>query len=291
MISVVIPLYNKEKTVARAVRSVLAQTFQDFEIVVVNDGSTDNSPQVVTGIGDSRIRLVQQANAGVSVARNRGVAEARSEIVAFLDADDEWLPEFLEAVRGLAEAHPGSEMFATSYFKVGFDGQRRPAAASETDLSDYFRVASSSEPPIHASAVAVKKRALEAIGGFPVGVHSGEDLLTWARLVVRAPVAYRAEPLSVFHRNKPIQRRPSEDDTVGRELRELWPVGPLSLRRYTGLWHKMRARMFLLMGERGNALREVARSLGCHLWQPKLLSFAVLTLLPAGVARRVFGRS
>jgi glycosyltransferase involved in cell wall biosynthesis len=290
VISVVIPLFNKEATIARALRSVLAQTFQDFEVIVVNDGSTDNGPRLVAG--DPRIRLVNQANAGVAAARNRGVAETRGEIVAFLDADDEWLPGFLETVCSLMRAHPDSEMFATSYFKVGPDGQRRPARLSDANLLDYFRVASASEPPVNASCVAIRKRALEEVGGFPVGITSGEDLLTWARLAARAPVAYRAEPLAVFYRDGDEAmtgiptRFPDRDDPVGRGLREL-PQRP-SLREYRALWHKMRARVFLVWGERGQALGEVWQSLGCKPWQPRLYLYLALALLPLRWVRRLF---
>lgn len=299
MISVVIPLYNKEKTVARALRSVLAQTFQDFEVVVVNDGSTDNSVQVVASIGgDPRIKLVNQPNAGVAAARNRGVAEAHGEVVAFLDADDEWLPGFLETVRGLVAAHPQSDIFATSYFKVGPDGQRRPTMLASADLSDYFRVASSSEPPVNASCVAIKKHALEEIGGFPVGIRSGEDLLTWARLAVRGLVAYRAEPLAVFYRDGgeavtgTPTRFPDEGDPVGQGLRELLATVSVSQREslqdYRALWHKMRARVFLVWGERRQALGEVRRSLACKPWQPRLYRYVVLAVLPVRWVRRLF---
>lgn len=280
MISVVIPLFNKEATIERSLRSVLAQTFQDFEILVVNDGSTDGGSQLVAG--NPRVRLVNQPNAGVAAARNRGIAEARGEIVAFLDADDEWLPEFLATVDGLAAARPEAGMFGTSYLY-----ESRPAVLSDATMPDYFRVATESAPPINASAVAVRKAALAAVGGFPVGVKSGEDLLTWARLAARFPLAYDARPLAVIHDAAPVWRRPDDGDPVGCGLRELWPVGPRSLRRYTGLWHKMRAKMFLLLGERRNALREASRSLACAPWQPKLLVFVVLALLPTKMVRRV----
>ena len=92
MISVVIPLYNKEKQIANTLRSVFAQTYTDYEIIVVNDGSTDNSVAVVESLNDPRIRLIHQKNAGVSAARNRGIEEARGEYIALLDGDDEWKP-------------------------------------------------------------------------------------------------------------------------------------------------------------------------------------------------------
>src|ERR671936_1110009 len=113
-VSVVIPLYNKERDVGRAVASVLAQTFADFEVVVVDDGSTDGGPRVVAAFPDPRIRLVSQVNAGAAAARNRGTACARAGLVAFLDADDQWEPAFLETVIGLRSRFQSCEVFANS---------------------------------------------------------------------------------------------------------------------------------------------------------------------------------
>jgi glycosyltransferase involved in cell wall biosynthesis len=96
MVSVIIPLYNKRSFVDRAIDSIFAQTFQDFEIVVVDDGSTDNGPEIVKCYKDSRMRLIHQPNAGPGAARNTGVRQSSSPYVAFLDADDEWLPDFLQ---------------------------------------------------------------------------------------------------------------------------------------------------------------------------------------------------
>ena len=125
MISVVIPLYNKEAIVEQSLQSVLSQDFDDFEVVVVDDGSTDRSVEIVRGINAPRIRLVSQTNGGPSKARNTGVREAKGEWVLFLDADDELLPGALEHFYQLKEAQPHHEMFCCSSYCVDEQGKRK----------------------------------------------------------------------------------------------------------------------------------------------------------------------
>jgi glycosyltransferase involved in cell wall biosynthesis len=115
-LSVIIPLYNKKAYIARAIQSVLAQNWQDYELLVVDDGSTDNGRGVVREqFQDPRIRLVVQENSGEGGARNRGIAEMRGDIAAFLDADDEWLPTHLGHIAELAIGFPQAGWFATRY--------------------------------------------------------------------------------------------------------------------------------------------------------------------------------
>ena len=197
MISVIIPLYNKEKQIARTLQTVLEQTFQAFEIVIVDDGSTDGSVQEIEQIKDSRIRLIHQQNGGVSAARNRGITEARYDLVAFLDADDEWKPTYLETQYQLYQKYPECSVYACNYKFQNTEGRvtptiihKLPFQTEDGVLSNYFEVASCSHPPLWTSAVMVKKEAIQSIGGFPIGIKSGEDLLTWARLAVQYQIAY-----------------------------------------------------------------------------------------------------
>lgn len=298
--SVVIPLYNKEKTIERAIRSVLNQTVQDFEIVVVNDGSTDGGPQVVEGIRDTRIRLIQQENQGVSAARNRGIAEARSDLIAFLDADDEWKPEFLETIMGLRSNFPQANVFATSYIFCDGNGiHSAPGINGITNhpwegiLENYFDIAAKSDPPLCSSAVAVTKTAITLIGGFPVVVRNGEDLLTWAKLAIRYQIAYSTLPSAVFWKPTGIDARPGRyDDTVdvvGRELdRLLQKTNGLKnqqLRNYISLWHKMRASLFLQIGDRTKALYEIGQSAHYGKMTPKLCAYRVCASTPKFLCR------
>lgn len=210
MISVVIPLYNKEKQIASTLQSVLNQSFQDFEVVIVDDGSTDGSVDVVKRFSDPRIRVIKQKNAGVSVARNRGIEEANGEYVALLDGDDEWLPVYLETQIALAAKYPQCDVFATNYKFRNQNGQETPTIirnlpfkSEDGVLSNYFQVASTSHPPICSISIMARKEAFLAIGGFPAGIKSGEDLLTWARLACKYKIAYSNKPLAVFIETPP----------------------------------------------------------------------------------------
>ena len=115
MISIVIPLFNKASHIKDTIESVLAQSYQNFELIIVNDGSTDNGPKIVREIKEPRILVIDQANAGVSAARNRGIDAAKGDLIAFLDADDLWNPDFLSAIMRLYQRFPWAGLYATAY--------------------------------------------------------------------------------------------------------------------------------------------------------------------------------
>ena len=301
-ISVVIPLYNNECEVTRAVRSVLAQTCEPEEILIVDDGSTDNSAGIAAQIQDARIRLIRQPNAGVSSARNTGVNNATYGIIAFLDADDEWKPEFLETIQTLVDSHPACSVFGTSYVYCEKSGLVRSPILRKViagdwagELTGYFRIASSSDPPLWSSAVAVRKEALLSIGGFPVGIRSGEDLLTWARLASRYRIAYSTRPCSVFHLRGEIAgvptRVPETPDHVGNALHALANTVDMQMRRdvrrYVAFWHRMRLAMFVQLNQRSRALHELWWIAKYHWTSPQLYLYLGLLLLPSAVRQRV----
>jgi cellulose synthase/poly-beta-1,6-N-acetylglucosamine synthase-like glycosyltransferase len=291
-VSVVVLLYNKEHEVLRAMRSILSQTVRNLELIVVDDGSTDGSPAVANGLDDPRIRIFRQSNAGVSAARNRGIREARADVIAFIDADDEWEPRFLETVLRLRRLHVDARIYGTRYFFRTPAGFTRKAVIrgigsgfSEGLLSDYFRVACQSDPPLCASATAVDASAIREIGGFPTGVRTGEDLLTWARLAARFRIAYSMEPLSNFWKqdisgsSRP-GRRPQTPDSVGDELQRLdvhcGHATKGGLREYLGLWYRMRGSVYLQWGESTRARSELMKAR--RLCRPSL-SLSVLFLI------------
>ena len=300
MISVIIPLYNKEAGIATALRSVLAQTYQDIEVVVVDDGSTDNSATIVEQHSDPRIRLIRQANAGVSAARNRGIAEAKGEYVAFLDADDEWMPGFLEEIVALQQEFPECKAQATNYtfcsngVKSSTILRKIPFNSERGVLKNYFEVASCSHPPVWTSAVCIERKLLQEIGGFPVGIKSGEDLLTWARIAVHTHWAYSRNALSVFNIegyeiNERPKRIPAEVDIVGNELKSMHKNNPniKGLKRYIAHWHKMRCSIYMRLGIKKKSIREAVIGLRFQPLNYKLYAYIILNLIPINFRKNI----
>jgi glycosyltransferase involved in cell wall biosynthesis len=202
--SVIIPLYNKQNHIHRAIRSVLAQTHPYFELIVVNDGSTDNSFEEVRKISDPRIRIISQVNRGVAAARNSGVEKSQFEWVAFLDADDEWQPEFLEMISNLRDAFPACGLLASAfvaYREQGLDDSNWHMLPYPRGwqgvIQNFFETWKNA--PFHISSATVKKDILVKIGGFPEFLHKGEDTNTWLRLYYETQFAFINEIGAVYH--------------------------------------------------------------------------------------------
>ena len=209
-VAVIIPLYNKASYIKRAINSVLDQTFQDFEVIVVDDGSEDDGAAIVRSISDPRIRLIQQTNKGVSSARNRGVQESNAELVAFLDADDEWFPEHLATILRLKERFPEAGAYATSYVIVGkgqqileSDYQAIPPSPWEGVLPRYFLSSTLGKHPVNSSVLCVKKEVFWEVGGYPIGVSYGEDVDLWGRLAIKYPIAFSWKVGAKYHWDAP----------------------------------------------------------------------------------------
>ena len=175
--SIVIPLYNKKKYIYRAINSVLNQTIKDFELIVVNDGSDDGSEKIIERFNDERIRLISQENKGVSAARNTGIIRSKHEFIAFLDADDEWLPDHLETISLLINKFPKAKAYATAGKKSLGNGNYKnlkhtalPAHPWCGELENLFASIACGETPVTASAVCLQKTIFENTSMFPVGI-------------------------------------------------------------------------------------------------------------------------
>jgi glycosyltransferase involved in cell wall biosynthesis len=277
LISIIIPLYNKELYIIKTLRSVLAQTFQDFEIIIVNDGSTDKSVDEIEKFDDERIRIVGQKNTGVSAARNKGIEESKYDLIAFLDADDEWLPNHLQELLDLKNDFPECQVFATDYKVIDSKDYERYPVNTEVFhfdekygvIENYFESAVKTSPPLWTSAVAVNKGAIKEIGAFPVGVRLGEDLLTWAKLADRYDIAYSKTVTAVYNfkaysemlDDEPM---PDHDDTVGKGLKYIYKTtkrNKFALRKYISLWHRMRSNLYIKNFKRLDALSESMKAI------------------------------
>jgi len=197
--SIVVPLYNKSYSISRCIDSILLQTYSSFEIIVVNDGSTDDSLSIVEDtypheIYSGVIKVVDQTNKGVSAARNSGVQLAKSNYVCFLDADDEWKPTFLIEIKRLINDFPKANLYCLQhetkinqkdpvrnrcYYRDGYRGY----------IENFFK-ASLVGSIANSSKICISKNALKSVGGFPEGYKSGEDLYVWMEISLNGHVAF-----------------------------------------------------------------------------------------------------
>lgn len=302
MISVVIPLYNKEASIANTLNSVLAQTYQDFEIVVIDDGSTDNSAAIVETIKDSRIRLIHQPNAGVSAARNTGIREAKGGYIAFLDADDKWLKEHLDNLAQLIKKYPNNRAYATTYYnelngvKKNIVLNKMPFRTNFGVLNNYFEICSCSHPPVWSSAVCVERNLISDIGGFPVGIKAGEDLLTWARIAVRTNWAFSMKPTAVYVLGKghdfsnPPARRQDNGDPICAGLKELLNSGytkKKDLKHFIGRFYKMKASNSLRYGDHWDTISNCLKSLRYRPFVFETYPILIMGCLPNCISRQI----
>ena len=206
LFSVIIPLYNKADTIARTLCSVQAQTCRDFEVVVVDDGSTDDGVMTAEKYQDCfSLKVVHQLNSGVSVARNTGVNNSHGEYLAFLDADDEWLPGYLEEIKRMMDEFPHAEVYGTNYFCVS--GQRlvinRPWGRTRK-LVD-FQKAWTRRCPIHTSSSVVKRGAFTAVGGFVANHTYYEDAELLFKLSMRGKFCVSLVPLLRYNTDATVR--------------------------------------------------------------------------------------
>jgi len=204
--SIIMPLYNKENYVKETIDTVKNQTFQNFELVIINDGSTDKSSIIVEEINDSRIRLINQKNSGVSVARNNGIKLAKADYIVFLDADDIWLPMFLQTIYEMIKQFKNVGLYATSYkmrYPNGYEQKIVTKGFKKNNfigiIPNYFKSVVKSTGLVWTSAVCIPKEIfLENEIWFPEGEKYGEDLYVWARIAMKFDVCYNTNPCAIY---------------------------------------------------------------------------------------------
>lgn len=218
-ISVVIPLFNKEHSIIRAIDSVLVQSFENFELIVVDDGSIDGSVDKVKQLTDKRLKLVSQTNQGAAAARNYGTSIAVAEHVAFLDADDCYHPDFLQKIANLIALNPNAVMFCCRIQFIDENSQLfRPGGVPNKDfkgeLTNFVELFTNDRALIHPSAMAVNKIAFVKVGKFPQAKHVGEDLQLILSLAIYGQVMHDNYCGATIFRN-------AENRTKDRKLQEV----------------------------------------------------------------------
>ena len=209
--SVIIPLYNKAPYVKKALETVCAQTYRDYEIIVINDGSTDNSAMIaeeyLNGVEGISYKILFQQNAGVSAARNSGVATSSGDYIAFLDADDWWEPTYLEKMAQLIEDYPEAGLYACNYVYYK-PGKTHVALNIPTGYINYPKAYyESNAMPIWTGAAIISRKVFDEMGEFLVGIKLGEDFLLWAKTAMHYPVAFQNEALAWYNNDVPVNLR------------------------------------------------------------------------------------
>lgn len=290
MVSVVIPCYEAADDVGEAIQSALRQTCDECidEVIVVDDGSTDDSETVIRRweAEDERIRYVYQENQGPSVARNRGVAEANSQYIAFLDADDLWKSEKLERQLSFLNDHPDVALVCSDYL-VEQKGERSRMRARHLDYrhEDVLERLYLRGGPVLMSTVIIKKGVFQQIGGFDPSIPVGQDTDLWFRIAAEHSIHHLSVPLTIKRsRSDSVSEdmvekvkylRTITDRLAGRYSR----LRPLRERRHAIL-SEMLARFWLRRGNREKARKEALRAMRGNPTSIHAFLFVVLTMMP-----------
>lgn len=258
--SIIVPLYNKAPYVRKVLESICAQTYKDWECIIVDDGSSDNSVAICEDFINSltpslinSLRLIRQPNSGVAAARNNGVKASHGEFACFLDADDWWEPTYLEEMDRLIQEYPEAGLYATNYIYYKL-GKTHIALNLERGYMNYPEAYLHGEMPVISSAVCIPLQVFDKMGRFSFGIKLGEDFLLWAKTAIKYRVAYCEKPLAYYNNDVPASLRATrnlhapeynmffhldevEEEVRGKseEVREEWKA-LLDWQRVTGLY-------------------------------------------------------
>jgi glycosyltransferase involved in cell wall biosynthesis len=230
-VSVIIPTYNRGWTLRAAVDSVLAQNYRDFELIVVDDGSTDNTAEILQSYGPD-VQVLRQANAGVSAARNTGVDSAKGIFIAFLDSDDRWLPDKLGVQVDFFASHPEAVICQTEETWIRKGKRVNPKKVHQKPSGRIFK-ASLALCLVSPSAVMLRKALIDEIGGFDETLPACEDYDLWLRVSARYPVHLLRTPLIIKNGGHADQlsRMPGLDRYRIKAIEKILSTGTLSADR------------------------------------------------------------
>lgn len=289
-ISVVIPLYNKAAEIERSVMSVINQSLAPREIIVVDDGSTDSSADIVRDIieryPEHNIRLISQSNAGVSAARNRGIEEASGEYIALLDGDDCYLSGYIAEICRLMTYYPDYDCFSTAFDIVNNDKRiAAPTPEHEGDINPAVEALLGGYPIIPSTAT-IRRSTLKGVGGFPVGMRIGEDQWLWVRLMQRgarfcfSPMSLVRYSRSATNRSAAIYRSEKSEHTIA----ELYaPDGDTMVNEYIARIGLGKAITQSVSGGTEDAAHAIMAFSYTRLNRRQLMRLRIINTLPRGV--------
>lgn len=285
--SIVVPLYNKDKYIQRCVDSILRQSYQYYEIIIVDDGSTDNSlANLNLYSNNKKIRVISQKNQGVSAARNKGVSEANNDYICFLDADDVWNIHHLFELCNTIKKYPQCKAFST---KVSNDSNIKnilkddEALITYTILDNYFEQLIIGNISLNSSSVCVEKYALESVGGFPNGEPYGEDGFVWALLYLNYKIAICSYPGSFYDKKalgrsanlySPEQQHPLVRKVDSNEI----TCADASFNKYIRLLRLSFCKKWLLFGDKEKFYNEISKVKLCGI--KEYIIYKILPLIP-----------
>jgi glycosyltransferase involved in cell wall biosynthesis len=251
-VSVIIPTFNRASLVTQAVESVLAQTVRDFEIIVVDDGSTDGTVQALEPYL-SEIRYIRQANRGIAGARNRGIEEARGEFLAFLDSDDRFEPRMLEVVLETFKQYPAAGSVATAEREIDSWNRRGTRVFTKRSAGAYFSpetlVGTDTRIGCGRPAV-VRRRWVEQLGGFDEEIRCAVDCDLWIRYSFHMPIVLQPEPLVLRRTHGANLSRNRKQDALDwlRILEKLADDHPDFVEKHEGTYRRALAKNYLRYG-------------------------------------------
>ena len=238
--SVIIPLYNKAPYIKKALHSVIEQSFRDFEVIVVDDGSTDDSfiaaRETLERSGIDYC-LIHQENSGVSAARNNGFSVSHGDYICFLDADDWWAPGFLKRIDSLIKDYPGAGIYGTNYYIISRGKQRVALHIPSTGFINYCDCYRRLQMPLTSISVAIPHDTLLETGGFKSHLKFGEDFDLWIRIALQAKVAYLNEPLAYYFQDSDPTWR-GTGHLIDPKYHMLWNLGYLEKEEKTNSDYK-----------------------------------------------------
>ena len=251
--SVIIPVYNKEKYAQAAVKSVLNQTFTDFELIIVNDCSTDNSRKEVSKIISEQIKIIEHhENKGLSASRNTGIKNATGNFITFLDADDEWKPDFLATIKSLISTFPEAQLFATNYEELYADGikvihnQKLSKLGNDFLVDDFFEL-NLGKPIYFPGSLCVKKTVFDEIGYFDEKITYSEDVDFNIRTNLKFKLAYSTKALvtyTMFSENQITNSSVKNKVFPDLNQYEIYTENKFSLKKYLDFNRYIFARKF-----------------------------------------------